>query len=88
MNKHQVFQYSKEINPALKQQFIKGYDQAVIGMTLDLQRVVYSLTKMVGMFTYGEFDNEDKLSNFFNQELPKIQEKYKDVLIIHDYIYG
>jgi hypothetical protein len=88
MNKHQVFQYSKEINPALKQQFIKGYDQAVIGMTLDLQRVVYSLTKMVGRFTYGEFDNEDKLSNFFNQELPKIQEKYKDVLIIHDYIYG
>ena len=88
MNKHQVFQYSKELNPALKQQFIKGYDQAVIGMTLDLQRVVYSLTKMVGRFTYGEFDNEDKLSNFFNQELPKIQEKYKDVLIIHDYIYG
>ena len=78
MNKHQVFQYSKEINPALKQQFIKGYDQAVIGMTLDLQRVVYSLTKMVGRFTYGEFDNEDKLSNFFNQELPKIQEKYKE----------
>jgi hypothetical protein len=88
MNKHQVFQYSKELNPALKQQFIKGYDQAVIGITLDLQRVVYSLTKMVGRFTHGEFDNEDKLSNFFNQELPKIQEKHKDVLIIHDYIYG
>jgi len=88
MNKHQVFQYSKEINPVLKQQFIKGYDQAVIGMTLDLQRVVYSLTKMVGKFTYGEFNNEDKLSDFFNHELPKIQEKYKDVLIIHDYIYG
>lgn len=88
MNKHQVFQYSKELNPDLKQQFIKGYDQAVIGMTLDLQRVVYSLTKMVGRFTHGEFDNEDKLSDFFNDELPKIQEKYKDALIIHDYIYG
>ena len=88
MNKHQVFQYSKELNPALKQHFIKGYDQAVIGMTLDLQRVVYSLTKMVGRFTHGEFDNEDKLSDFFNDELPKIQEKYKEALIIHDYIYG
>lgn len=88
MNKHQVFQYSKELNPALKQQFIKGYDQAVIGMTLDLQKVVYSLTKMVGRFTHGEFDNEEKLSIFFNDELPQIQEKYKDALIIHDYIYG
>lgn len=88
MNKHQVFQYSKELNPDLKQQFIKGYDSAVIGMTLDLQKVVYSLTKMVGRFTYGEFDNEEKLQIFFEDELPRIQEEYKDTLIIHDYIYG
>jgi len=88
MNKKQVYKFSSEINPDLKNEFIKGYDSAVIGMTMDLKKVVYSLTKMVGKYTRGEFDNEELLQKFFMDELPIIIEKHKEPLIIYDYIYG
>lgn len=88
MNKKQVSKFTQELNPELLKQFIKGYDSSVIGMTLDLQKIVYSLTKMVGCFTQGEFNNEKKLQFFFEIELPRIQKTYNDTLIIMDYIYG
>lgn len=83
-----TYEIGKIMNPKKKLQYIKGYDRAIIGITMDGTTAVYSITKMVSQWSGGEMDNEKKLQSFFMEELPRIEKKYKDVIITMDYIYG
>lgn len=61
--------------------FFKSYSDALIGSNLEMNKAIYSISKMIAVFSNSipdsEFDDEDCLAAFFNDELPYLKKLFR-----------